>query len=126
MRDVDAASAPESDAGLETRVVRDGSPTDSWAEVGAVMCKVLVESARREVFRALVELQDRRLSVGSSREEVARQYLISVPLVCLIEREGIRKEWPPLSQSRRTTARRKDRKEVFRVHECDSRQSPRA
>ncbi len=85
------------------------------------MCKVLVETARREVFRALVELQDRCLSVGSSRDEVARLFLISVPLVCLIEREGIRKEWPPLSQSRRASTRHKDRKEIFSVHECDAR-----
>ena len=54
------------------------------------------EDRRKEAFRALVEAQDRRLSVPDSRREVAEQYDLSEADVKAIEREGVEKGWPPL------------------------------
>ena len=54
------------------------------------------EERRMEAFRALVEAQDRRLSVADSRAEIARQYDLSEADVKAIEREGVEKGWPPL------------------------------
>jgi len=54
------------------------------------------EETRREVFRALVEEQDRAASVLQSRADVARRFAITVEDVREIEREGIEKAWPPL------------------------------
>jgi hypothetical protein len=54
------------------------------------------EDRRKEAFRALVEAQDRHLSVPDSRAEVARQYDLSEADVKAIEREGLEKGWPPL------------------------------
>jgi hypothetical protein len=66
--------------------------------------KVLDESTRREAFSALVRLQDEGTVVTSSREQVATTFQISVPLLLLIEREGLRKQWPPLDRAYRTHA----------------------
>ncbi len=65
------------------------------------MSKVLDESTRREVFLSLVSLQDGGVAVITSREQVAASYQISVSLVQLIEREGLRKQWPPLNRDQR-------------------------
>jgi hypothetical protein len=54
------------------------------------------EERRKEAFRALVEAQDRRLSVADSRAEVARLYDLTEADVKAIEREGVEKGWPPL------------------------------
>jgi hypothetical protein len=54
------------------------------------------EDRRKEAFRALVEAQDRRLSVPDSRREVATRYEITEADVKAIEREGVEKGWPPL------------------------------
>jgi hypothetical protein len=57
----------------------------------------LPEEARREVFRALVEEQDRAVSsVLQSRADIARRFDITVAEVREIEREGIEQGWPPL------------------------------
>ena len=53
----------------------------------------LPEETRREIFLALVEAQDRRVSVPESREEVARQFGVSEEQVRQIEREGIDGDW---------------------------------
>lgn len=62
------------------------------------MSKVLDEPTRREAFLALVRFQDHGSSVLASREQVAASFHVEVSLVLLIEREGLRKQWPPLNR----------------------------
>ena len=57
--------------------------------------KRLPEERRREIFLALVEAQDKDLSVPQSREAVARRFDLSVEEVRQIEREGLDASWPP-------------------------------
>ena len=52
---------------------------------------------RQEVFRQLVESQDRGISVLQSRAQMESQFSLSAQQVQLIEREGLNKSWPPLS-----------------------------
>jgi hypothetical protein len=54
------------------------------------------EDRRREIFRALVEAQDKGAPVASSRKAVAEQFGIRESQVRHIENEGLEKEWPPL------------------------------
>jgi hypothetical protein len=54
------------------------------------------ESQRKEVFQALVEVQDQGLTVSASRKAVALQFDLSDPQIRQIEEEGLDKEWPPL------------------------------
>jgi hypothetical protein len=56
----------------------------------------LTEDRRRAAFRALVELQDRGMSVAASREEVVKLYALTGWQVRDIEREGLANQWPPL------------------------------
>jgi len=56
----------------------------------------LNEVRRKEIFLALVEAQDRELSVADSRKHVAKQFGVTERQVRQIEREGIDHEWPPL------------------------------
>jgi hypothetical protein len=58
--------------------------------------QLISEDRRREIFRTLVETQDRAVPVAESRAEVARQYGVSESLVRSIEREGLDQTWPPL------------------------------
>jgi hypothetical protein len=62
------------------------------------MAKLLSEAERKDVFRALVEAQDGRMSVAQSREEVARRFGISDQQLRRIEQEGVDGDWPPLGQ----------------------------
>jgi hypothetical protein len=57
----------------------------------------LSEAQRREVFLALVEAQDRQMSVPLSRKEIARRFELSERRVREIEREGLDDKWPPLT-----------------------------
>lgn len=52
---------------------------------------------RQEIFRQLVERQDRGVSVPQSREEICQQFSIKPEQMTLIEREGVSEKWPPLS-----------------------------
>ncbi len=61
------------------------------------MSKLLDLAARREVFLRLVRLQDRGCAVSDSFEQVAAEFQISVSLLRMIEQEGLKQEWPPLS-----------------------------
>jgi DNA-directed RNA polymerase sigma subunit (sigma70/sigma32) len=54
------------------------------------------EPQRKEIFLALVEAQDRGMTVTESREEVAERFGVSESQVRTIEREGLDKGWPPL------------------------------
>ena len=54
------------------------------------------EGKRKEIFLALVELQDEGCPNEQSRIKIADQFSIEVSDVQDVEREGIAKEWPPL------------------------------
>jgi hypothetical protein len=56
----------------------------------------LSEARRREIFQALVEAQDRAMTVRQSRKFIAERYGVSENEVKDIEREGLEKNWPPL------------------------------
>jgi len=58
--------------------------------------KQLSQAERMEVFQALVEAQDRDMTVTQSREAVARRFGVSEQQVRRIEREGLDGNWPPL------------------------------
>ena len=60
------------------------------------MGKQLSQAERMEVFQALVEAQDRDMTVTQSREAVARRFGVSEQQVRRIEREGLDGNWPPL------------------------------
>ena len=55
-----------------------------------------LEEKYKQIFRALVELQDQGCATESSRIRIADQFSISVSEVQQVEREGIAKRWPPL------------------------------
>jgi hypothetical protein len=71
------------------------STTDPEGEQ-AVPEQNLGEPQRKEIFLALVEAQDRRMSVVASRKEVAGRFSLTERQIRQIEQEGIDKEWPPL------------------------------
>jgi len=60
------------------------------------MTEPLLEEKRKEVFRALVELQDEGCATDESRTRIADQFSIDVRDVQKVEREGITKKWAPL------------------------------
>lgn len=55
-----------------------------------------VEPQRKDIFFALVEAQDREMTVAQSRKEVAERFGVNESQVRTIEREGLDKRWPPL------------------------------
>jgi hypothetical protein len=58
--------------------------------------KALSQAERMELFRALVEAQDSKLTVAQSRQAVAERFGVSERLVRRIEEEGLDACWPPL------------------------------
>jgi hypothetical protein len=56
----------------------------------------LREDQRKEAFRALVDLQDEGRTTEQSRAWVAAQFCININEMREVEREGIKKQWPPL------------------------------
>ena len=58
--------------------------------------KPLSQEQRREVFRALVEAQDRAMTVPQSRKAVAERFGVTEQQVRRIEQEGLHGSWPPL------------------------------
>jgi hypothetical protein len=54
------------------------------------------EPQRKEIFLALVDVQDHEMTVEQSRREVAERFGVSEKQVRAIEREGLDKGWPPL------------------------------
>jgi hypothetical protein len=60
------------------------------------MTPELPEDRRKEIFRALVEAQDQRVSVAESRKAVASRFNITERQLREIEREGLNATWPPL------------------------------
>ena len=58
--------------------------------------KTLSEARRKEIFSALVEAQDQKMTVAESRKEVAKRFGLSLSQVRKIEQEGLDNDWPPL------------------------------
>ena len=58
--------------------------------------KPLPEPRRKEIFLALVEAQDRKMSPAESKKLVAGRFGVSEGQVRKIEREGLDNDWPPL------------------------------
>jgi len=58
--------------------------------------KLLPEFRRKEIFLALVDAQDREMTVPQSRSVTAEHFGISESQVRQIEREGMDHKWPPL------------------------------
>jgi hypothetical protein len=56
----------------------------------------LTEDRKKEIFLALVDAQDKAMSVGQSRKLMTEQFSISDDQVRQIEREGMDQQWPPL------------------------------
>jgi len=54
------------------------------------------EARRKEIFLALVEVQDQDVGVVRSRQVVAQRFGVSEQQVRQIEQEGLDQEWPPL------------------------------
>ena len=55
----------------------------------------LSEPVRKEIFSALVEVQDQEMPVPESRREIARRFGIRDEVLRAIEREGLDNDWPP-------------------------------
>jgi hypothetical protein len=65
-----------------------------------VSAKRLTIQQRREIFRALVEVQDEgRFSVADSLQHICQEYAITDEQLRQIQDEGIEKEWPPLDEA---------------------------
>lgn len=56
----------------------------------------LTEPQRKEVFLALVQAQDKPMTVAASRKAVTKRFGISERQIKRIEQEGLDKQWPPL------------------------------
>ena len=59
--------------------------------------KTLTVKQRKSIFHALVETQDKGIAVTESKKKVAAEYHISREQLDLIEKEGLDKDWPPLT-----------------------------
>lgn len=59
--------------------------------------KTLTIKQRKQIFQTLVETQDKGVSVPESKKQVAAQYHITKEQLELIEKEGLEKDWPPLT-----------------------------
>jgi DNA-directed RNA polymerase sigma subunit (sigma70/sigma32) len=54
------------------------------------------EARRKEIFLALVEVQDQEVGVARSRRLIAERFGLTESQVRQIEQEGLDHEWPPL------------------------------
>jgi hypothetical protein len=59
-------------------------------------CQPIPDERRRQIFLALVEAQDRRMSVLQSRALMAQQFSLTDTQLRQIEHEGLVCCWPPL------------------------------
>jgi hypothetical protein len=63
-----------------------------------VPAKALTVQQRKSIFHALVSVQDAgTLTIPESKKQVADQFRITKEQLDLIEKEGVDKDWPPLS-----------------------------
>ena len=56
----------------------------------------LPEPRRKEIFLALVDVQDGGASVAQLRALIAERFGVSEQQLRAIEREGVANDWPPL------------------------------
>jgi hypothetical protein len=63
---------------------------------GAEAHKALSLELRKEVFHALVEAQDSKMTVPQSRKATAERFNLTEKQVRQIEQEGVNGDWPPL------------------------------
>jgi hypothetical protein len=64
-----------------------------------VSAKSLTVQQRKSIFHALVSTQDSgTVTVIESKRQVAEQFHITKEQLDLIEKEGVDKDWPPLSE----------------------------
>ncbi|NBO91194.1 MAG: hypothetical protein EBV06_02585 [Planctomycetia bacterium] len=69
-------------------------------EIGIMQVKRLTVKQKKEIFKALVELQDlQQVTVVDSIKRVAEQFGITEKELRKIQDEGIEREWPPLEQA---------------------------
>jgi hypothetical protein len=54
------------------------------------------DASRKAILAALVALQDCKVPVVTSRQQVAESFRVTYQLVAEVEREGLANEWPPL------------------------------
>lgn len=54
------------------------------------------ESIRKEIFFALVEAQDQRMTVAQSYRVVCERFGVSESQLRQIQEEGLEQQWPPL------------------------------
>lgn len=59
--------------------------------------KTLTVKQRQSIFHALVETQDQGATVVESKKKVAAEYHLTREQLDLIEKEGVDKDWPPLT-----------------------------
>jgi hypothetical protein len=62
-----------------------------------VAAKTLTVKQRKSIFHALVETQDKGATVPESKKKIAAEYHITREQLDLIEKEGLDKDWPPLT-----------------------------
>jgi hypothetical protein len=58
--------------------------------------KPLIQQQRMEIFRALVQAQDRGVAVAESRKAACQEHGLSDVQLRRIEQEGLADGWPPL------------------------------
>ena len=58
---------------------------------------MLSESRRKEIFLAVVQMQDTGASVSESRQVIAERFNLTERQVLRIEKEGLENDWPPIS-----------------------------
>lgn len=62
--------------------------------------KKLTLQQRREIFLALVRMQDENtMSVKETRQNIMKEFKISDVQLLQIEEEGTDKDWPPLNEA---------------------------
>ena len=58
--------------------------------------EALPESRRKEIFLALVDAQDKEMTVAQSRRLISERFGLEESQIRDIEREGLDNQWPPL------------------------------
>jgi hypothetical protein len=58
--------------------------------------KSLSLEQRKEIFQALVEAQDNKMTVPQSRKATAQRFGLNEQQVRRVEQEGLDGQWPPL------------------------------
>jgi predicted transcriptional regulator len=59
--------------------------------------KTMTVKQRKSIFHALVEIQDSGETVPESKKKIAAKFHLTREQLDLIEKEGLDKDWPPLT-----------------------------